>query len=223
MSLNRKQKVQQNLRKLLEAGYDVQEKSGVYRTPKIESFDEFVRQGWGVNKYNAWVNSIKRLFHDARLDFRRFKSKTESNDSIKDTNSPAAKFKRQLAELDLIVNDGNYFETYKLAPSHPEIKFKDSIISQGYASHRFNAEQHTRLIYLLWESRRIIDSKENILVEEKPVAREIVYKNLKIDHERFKDIVRGIKTEMKRKSIELDVKYPRGTQNVFIVIVQDSV
>jgi hypothetical protein len=72
---------------------------------------------------------------------------------------------------------------------------------------------------MLWENRRIINPDNQVLKAETPLPRAKIYKQLNINHDRFKDIVKSIKIEMRRKNIDLDVKFPN---EVYIVVVQDS-
>jgi hypothetical protein len=215
--MSRIQKAQNDLKVILEAGYELLEKQGVYSTPEVKTFEEYVRQGLGLNLYNSWFKSLENKFKDNKLNFKRFRSKTESNNS--NSNSPAVLFKHQLKELDEIVNNLEYFESYKITPSHAVVEFKDGVIIQGYKSHKFKYDVYRNLLKLLWEGRRIITPDNKLLKQESLLQRDHVYNQLNINHERFKDIVRSTQIEMRRKSIDLNIRFP---DSVFIEVVQDS-
>jgi hypothetical protein len=213
---HQKQKAHQDLQLILEDGYRLLDKMGVYATPKIDNWDEYVRQGFGQNWYENWVDSIKKKFIEHHLNFPRFKTRTMS--SNKKADSPAVRFKNQILELDSLVNDKVQFDAYKLAPTHPEVEFKDGTIIQGYNHHQFRYDIYRDLLFILWDNRRIVNPNNQVLQAETPFPRSKIYNQLKINHDRFKDIVKSIKIEMRRKNIDLDIKFPN---DVFIVVVQD--
>lgn len=228
----KKQRAVLHLRKILEDGYELQEKRNAYNTPPIprnddpayksqrESFNEAVRQNWGQNEYENWAFDLSEAFKAEKLNFRRFRHRTEASNEPRKNISNAAYLKKMLDELDLIVNDTKYFDTYTLVPKHPAVIFDEGVLSQGYNEHPFRDDKYRQLLEMLWEGRRILDENDNVLKNERPTSKEKIYKELNIDHERFKDIVRGIHAEMKRKSIDLKVKFPK---DAFILVVQDSV
>lgn len=226
-----KQQTILSLRRILEAGYELQEKRAVYRTPHIpknndplfksskESFGEYVRQNWGENQYRDWDSSLQEQFTNADLNYQRFRSKTESNDHDKH-ESNAVKLKKRLSELDQIVNDPAYFDGYTLSPTNPVITYEAGVISQGYSSHRFRDQIYANLLSLLWQHREIRNNKGEVTKAGKPFSRQRLLKQLNIDNERFKDIVRSVHIEMRRKSIGLKIKYPK---DVLIAVTQDNV
>jgi hypothetical protein len=84
---HQKQKAQQDLQLLLEEGYKLLDKMGVYATPKIDNWDEYIKQGFGQNWYENWLDSVKKKFTEHHLNFPRFKTKTTSVN--KKPDSPA--------------------------------------------------------------------------------------------------------------------------------------
>lgn len=229
--MQQKQVAVRELRKILEDGYRLQQEQDVfqvYRVPRSNEpgFDKssiFKYLHFGADGsviYNSYTTSIKNAFENFGLSFGRFRSNTESINPKTDPDSPAGLFLRQLRELDKIINDEKYFHSYILPEENPVISFIDGIIAQGYRKHKFKYDQHLELIHILWEKRRIIDTRGKILKIEQPIPREIINKKLNIEHERFKGIVRAINIEMRRKNIQLVIKFPK---NVYVVATQDSV
>lgn len=222
----------QKLHLYLENGYKLQAKFHIYETSYIPknneigfnpntAWNEFVKQGYRADKYKRWMNLINSVFYEAGLDINRFKNKTLSVDPKSESTFPAALFKRQLAELDKIVNDPKYYGSYKLTETYPRIYFKDDTIGDSKSEHRFTSDIALRLIELLWDGARIVNQHDEILQSEKPIDRSTIYESLNINHSRFVDIVRTIHTGAKRKSIKLDIKFPKKSQDVFIVLTQD--
>lgn len=221
---------QKELKKLLQAGYILQQEKNAYQVHRVprsgepgfsrKSFGDYIRFGAnGHIDYRTYTESIKNTFVGLGLNFTKFTSKTETINSEIEPDSPAGNLIRQLRELDTIITKPNVFESYILPKTHEKVEFKNEKIRQGYAEHKFRDNVHRKLLHLLWDNRRIESPAGKILKKEKTTNREVIYKELKIDHERFKDIVRAIKMEMKRKEIDLDVKYPK---DVLIVVRQDS-
>lgn len=219
------------LRRVLEEGYQLQYKWKAYRSPFIpkvedpefhsfgQSMAEHLRQnGLPKDDLIVWAQKLEETFADQRLNFGRFKHITESN-SDSERDSLTKIFKRQLDELDKILNIPGHIDSYRLILSYPEVQFENKTISQGYGKHSFRDPLYIALINNLWEKREIKNMKGEILKNGKPISRRELFERLKIDQQRFTDIVRGIHVEMKRKSINLKIKYPN---KVLIVVKQDS-
>ncbi len=218
------------LRQLLENGYEMQNQLGahkVFRVPRGDelgvnknSFRDYLRQGaGGMTIYSDFSASIGEFFDEFGLSIARFKNKTQSIDPTIDADSPAALLGRQLAELDRIVNDPTYFETYVVPGTHSVIRYDNGILSQGHQEHKFRDPQYKKLIELLWSTRTIVSPKGAILDEGRSTPRIKVRAELNVNHQRFKDIVRGIEQSLDRKNIALCIKYPKDVQ---LIVTQDS-
>lgn len=218
------------LRVVLENGYILIQDKNIYRTPRISrswekgfnqnSFNHAVFQGLHVNEYYAWEMTLVEAFSNANLSYPRFRRQTEDYDEKTDSNLPAAQLKRMIDELDKIVNSNEIFISYILPENeYSPVYVKEGLVIQGYSSHKFTTDPPNKLIEMLWNSRRIESSKGKELKAPIPLERKEIYEALGVDHERFKDIVRGIKIEMKRKRIHLDIKFPT---DVTMIVIQDS-
>lgn len=231
--MQRKQSAILELHKILESGYKIQQEQDIFQIQRVprndepgfsdKSFGDYLKQGAnGSNVYWKFTDAVKTEFEKFGLSFGRFRNKTESINPTTEPDSPAGLFTRQLKELDHIINDSSYFDSYVIATNYPEVTFEDGVVSQGYQQHRFNSssDQHRALISLLWDGRKITTTKGQTIKQAKPLAREDIYTKLGIKYERFKDIVRAIELAMKRKDILLDIKFPN---DVYIVVKQDTV
>lgn len=222
-----------NLKRVLEEGYAIQRKRNAYRTPPIpkaddpgyksfgDSLGENYRQNDHSEDFTDWTEGLEKLFLIQGLDFGRFKHIVDS-ESDRESDSFAKAFKRQLNELDKIVNVPNHFNTYVMLPAHPPITFEQRQITQGYHLHKFNqSNKHTiPLLSLLWENRRIETEDGVMLRKGEPVALAKIYKDLNIAHDIFDLTVRAINTATFRKNIDLKVRYPK--QQAQLVAIQDS-
>jgi len=221
------------LKRALEDGYVIQRKRNAYRTPPIPKFEdpgyksfadsmgEYYRQNHNPEDFTMWAIGLEELFSTQGLNFGRFKHIADS-ESDRGSDSYAKAFKRQLNELDKIVNTPEYFDTYVMLPAHPPIIFEEQKITQGYRFHKFNqSNKHTiPLLSLLWDSRQIETEDGNVLLMGEPVAIKKIYESLGITHDTFDLTVRAINTATFRKGIDLKVRYPK--QQVQIVAIQDS-
>lgn len=221
------------LRRALEKGYDIQRKRNAYKTPPIpkakdpeyksfsHSMGENYRQNHRPQDFTNWASELDTTFTGLHLNFGRFRHITEANtDSYSDSHAKA--FKRQLDELDKIVNDAKYFETYHMLPAHPVINFEGQELSQGYYSHKFNQSNKyvIPLLSLLWKSRQIETEDGRILRAGQPIKLASIYKDLGLNHDNFDLTVRAIHAAAHRKSINLKIRYPK--QEVALVATQDS-
>lgn len=227
--MKKKLVAQKELKKLLQAGYNLQEEKNafqIHRVPRSwepgftnKSFRDYLRFGAnGHIDYKTYTKSINDTFTSFGLNLTKFVSRTETINSKTDPDSPAGLLTRQLRELENITTEPNVFESYILPVMHERVEFIDEVIYQGFAEHKFRDSKHRELIRILWDRRRIEAPSGKILKKDVPTKRDEIYEKLKIDHDRFKDIVRAIKIEMKRKSIDLDVKFPK---DVVLVVQQD--
>jgi hypothetical protein len=219
------------LQVILENGYELIKSNKLFRTPRIprsweegftdKSFMHAAHQGWNQYEYSNWEQKLIKAFDNANLSYHRFLRKTQDFDASRHSALPAAIFKRKVDELDHIVHSEKVFSSYSLPQGFPEVVLRDNVLIQGKNAHPFNEEQAVKLVRLLWEERRVVNPKGDVLKDEAPITREEVYINLKIKHPRFQTIVRNIHTAMKRKQIHLEVRYPKSQNSVFIEVVQD--
>lgn len=221
------------LRRALEEGYDIQRKRNAYKTPSIpkaedpeyksfsHSMGENYRQNHRPQDFTNWASELDATFTTLRLNFGRFRHMTEANvDPSSDSYAKA--FKRQLDELDKIVNDAKYFTTYQMLPAHPKINFEGRELSQGYNSHTFNQSNKyvIPLLSLLWESRQIETEDGRILHAGQPMKLNRIYKDLGLSHDSFDLTVRAIHAATHRKNIDLKIRYPK--QEAVLIATQDS-
>lgn len=218
------------LQLLLRAGYKLQidnDVKHVHRVPRSwepgftkSSFRDYLKFGAnGRIDFNNYTSSIKQTFDGLGLDFIKFDSRSDSINSKIDPDSPAGLLTRQLRELENIIIDKKLLESYVLPNIHEKIEYANGLITQGFKNHPFREKEYIELLNLLWDRRRIVSPKKKLLQQETPTDKSEIYKNLKIDHDRFTDIVRGIKSGMKRKDIDLSIKFPK---KVVLIVMQDS-
>jgi len=186
---------------------------------KGDSFGEAVRQGLYFKTYDDWSATLEDLFFANNLDFLKFKGKTLSGDRRKVSMQPAAVFVRQVKELERMFESPNVFDSYKTstkqAASWPAVMFEDDTVSQGARRHKFSQPEYPKIITKLWKNRRIESPTGTELVAGKPISRASLNKAAGIkDHERFVDLVTGIRKAMKSKGISLTVAYPDKVQLV---------
>lgn len=228
--MKKKLAAQKELKILLQAGYELQVEKDVFQVHRVprswepgftnKSMREYLHFGAsGHIDYKTYTYSIKNTFVVFGLNFTKFTSRTETINSKVDPDSPAGLLTRQLRELESITTELSIFESYILPSLHEKVEFEHGVISQGLEDHKFRDNKHRDLVRILWDRRQIKSPNGEILKKDVPTTRNEVYKKLSVDHERFKDIVRAIKIEMKRKNIDLDVKFPK---DVVLVVVQDS-
>lgn len=219
------------LQLLLRAGYKLQKENGVkhvHRVPRSwepgftkNSFRDYLRFGAnGRIDYDTYTNSIEQTFSGLGLDFSKFDSRSDSINSAIDPDNPAGLLVRQLREIENIIIDKKLLESYVLPEIHEKVEFTNGVIIQGFARHPFREKEYIELLNLLWGRRRIVSPKGEIFKEEVPTEKAEIYKKLGINHDRFTDIVRGIKAPMNRKSIDLTIKFPR---KVVLIVTQDYV
>jgi len=214
-------------------GYDIQRERNAYKTPPIpkaedpgyksftHSMGENYRQNHRPQDFTDWASELDTTFAALQLNFGRFRHITEANvDPSSDSYTKA--FKRQLDELDKIVNDSKYFKTYQMLPAHPVINLEGRELSQGYNSHTFNQSNKyvIPLLSLLWENRQIETEDGQILRAGQPMKLARIYKELGLNHDNFELTVRAIHAATHRKSIDLKIRYPK--QKVVLVATQDS-
>lgn len=221
------------LRRALEKGYDIQRKRNAYKTPSIpkaedpdyksfgHSISENHRQNYKPQDFTNWASELDVTFSELKLNFGRFRHLTES-DVDPSLDSYAKAFKRQLNELDKIVNEPKHFATYQMLPAYPPVTLEGRELSQGYYSHTFNrSNKHiVPLISFLWERRRIETENGKLLQEGQPTTLARIYKELGLNHDSFDLTVRAIHAAAHRKNIELKIRYPK--QQVILVATQDS-
>ena len=221
------------LRRALEEGYAIQRKRNAYKTPHIPKFEdpeyksfshslgEHYRQNHRPLDFTNWASKLDDTFTALRLNFGRFRHITEANVDPS-VDSYAKAFKRQLDELDKIVNDPKYFGTYQLLAAHPPINFEGRDLSQGARSHTFNQSNKyvVPLLSLLWGSRRIETEDGQTLQAGRPLKLAKIYKDLGLSHDSFDLTVRAIHAATHRKNIDLKIRYPK--QEVVLVATQDS-
>lgn len=232
MAANRHKPARDKLKVLLESGYAIIEKRNLYQTPRIPRYWEKDFDARDRNFYRAlhqkahrgdffqWENQLKALFEENNLSWGRFRRKTEDFDEKIDNYSEAAIFKRKIDELDKIVNSNSIFEEYLLPPNYPQVEFVNGELMQGMKTHSFYEEQAASLIGLLWDGRRIVNPKGDVLKEGKSLEREKLLSALKISNTRFMTIVRNIHTMAHRKGINIKVKFPKGQSGVYVEITQ---
>ncbi len=184
-----------------------------------DSFGEAVRQGLHFKTYDDWSANAEDLFFANNLDFLKFKGKALTGDRRKVSMHPAAIFLRQVEELERMFEMPSVLESYKTstkqAASWPAVTFENETILQGARSHKFSQPEYPRLINKLWKNRRIESPSGVVLVPGKPITRAVLNKAAGIkDHERFVDLVTGIRKAMKSKGIALNVAYPEKVQLV---------
>lgn len=221
------------LRRVLEDGYRLQNKRNLYRTPNIpttedpdyksfsHSMGEHIRQNINPSDFTNWATELEQTFADENLNFGRFRHRTESH-TEKNRDSHAKSFKRQLDELDKIVNDPSYFRSYILSSSHPAITFDGDEVRKSAAVHKFNQSnpRTLALFCLLWDSRRIITPDGRELVAGDTTELQEIYAATGLQHDSFENAVRAIHRAMKYKDIGLKIKYPK--QKVLMIVIQDS-
>lgn len=228
--MDKKLTVQNELKKLLQAGYKLQEEKNAFQIHRVsrswepgftnKSFSDYLRFGAnGHIDYKTFTNSINDMFTKFGLNLTKFVSRTETINSKIEPDSPAGLLTRQLRELENITTESKIFESFILPVTHERVEFIDGVVRQGFAQHKFRENKHRALIRNLWDMRRIETPNGKLLRKDTPTKRDNIYKKLEVDHDRFKDIVRAIKIEMKRKNIDLDIKFPK---DVVLIVTQDS-
>jgi len=222
------------LRRVLEEGYRLQSKRNIYQTPSIpttedpdyksfgHSMGEHIRQNINPSDFTNWTTELEQVFTDENLSFGRFRHHTESHIE-KNRDSHAKSFKRQLDELDKIVNDSSYSKPYILSSTHPAVTFDGDEVRKAAAVHRFNQSnpRTLALFRMLWNNRRVVTPEGNELVAGDTTELEEIYTTIGLQHDSFENTVRAIHRVMNYKDIDLKIKYPK--QKVVMVVTQDSV
>lgn len=218
------------LQLLLQAGYRLQKDNGikhVHRVPRSwepgftkNSMSDYLRFGAnGRIDFNKYTSSIKETFDGLGFDYTKFDSRSDSINPSIDADNPAGLLTRQIRELENMIIDKKLLESYVLPDLHENVEFVNGVIIQGFERHQFREKEYKNLLNLLWDRRCIAPPKGKPFRPGVPTDRSEVYDKLKIDHDRFTDIVRGIKSPMKRKGIDLTIKFPK---KVVLIVIQDS-
>ena len=216
-------RAQTRLKNTLNSGLSLIDRRNLYQTPEIpkgnepgyrsfaHSIGEHAHQNGAPQDFDGITNSIVKIFKEERLNYERFLLKTSPpNDNLRD--SAAKQLKRQINELDRIVYEPKYIDSYVRKNVEYPIEYAESAIHQGYRKHKFRDPIHARVVEILWGNRKIITGDGIVLSEGKPMRRDEMLQNLNIDWGRFTDIVRAIHGSMKRKEILLRIAYPDDIQ-----------
>ena len=211
------------LKNLLNSGLSLVDRRNLYTTPEIpkadepgyrsfsHSMSEHMHQNGLPKDFESITKSITAIFKEEHLNHERFLLKTSPpNDNLRD--SSAKQLKRQLYELDRIVHEPKYIESYVRKNLEYPVEFKDLVVHQGYKDHKFRDPIHAQVINFLWDTRQIVTKEGAVISKGSPTSRDDLLQNLDIDWGRFTDIARGIHQSMKRKEILLHIAYPDHVQ-----------
>lgn len=220
------------LKSILEQGYEIAANRGlvglkkkVYRSDEVgfrsidNNFGHMVMQEWMSQEYEDWFNVLEKAFTRFGLQISKFKIKADTFDSDKESNRSAQRFIRRINELEKIVNDKNYLNTFISTSTKPRVSLVKNMLSQGSNKHPLEPEYES-VIRLLWKGREIINSKKEIIKKPSPTTRPMVYSKLNINHEALVRISKGIKAINTKKNIDIHLVYPKN-EGVYLVVTQD--
>lgn len=213
------------LEDVLNSGLILLNERNLYTTPEIPKADEpgyrsfshsigeHMHQNGLPKDFENITGAISTIFIEEHLNYKKFLLKiSPPNDNLRD--SSAKQLKRQLDELDRIVYEQKYIESYVRKNIEYPIEFKDNVVYQGYRDHKFRDPLHAKVIEFLWKNRRILDKDGVVLSDGTSVSREAMLKYLDLEWDRFTDVLRAIHRSMKRKDILLHIAYPNQIQLV---------
>lgn len=215
---------------LLEQGYVIADNSKLYglrkKIPKSnestfkqddDNFEHFIRYSLNKGVYEGWIKRVTLTFDKAGLQTSKLQIKINDFDPSIESNLPAQKFMRTIRELQKIVSDSRYLNSYARSNDLSPVELRGSTLSQGINSHTFQST-YAIAIRLLWDGRQVQNQRGEVTKKAHPTTHSMFEQKTGVKRTQLANFAKAIRNIERKKGIHIQLKYPRGSNSVFLVV-----
>ncbi len=221
------------LTKLLEQAYIIADQNKLYGikkkiprsheasfNPQENNFGYYVSYSLNEPIYNEWIVLVTDTLEIFNLQSSKFRVNINRFEPSEESNLPAQKFLRAIAELEKIKENKLYRDSYTKSNSLDAVRFTYGKLIQGIRERQLH-DDYRELIALLWNSREIKSSDQKITQQHKPTTQSMIETKLNINKTRLEAMSKSIAAYEKDSGIH--VKLRRPTQkDIYISITQNE-
>lgn len=222
-----------DLSDLLEEAYIIADSNKLYGVrPKVfknheegfkdseKNFATYVHYSLSPGRYSQWILTVEAALRRHSMQDAKFRVKINEYDPSRESNLPAQKFIRAIQELEKITYDEKYRASYAGSPQLSPVSFRNNTLTQGGASHSFNAE-YAEFISFLWQYREVQNSAGMTTKTSEPQTYSMIESRTGIKRSRYANIAKALHKLSRDKNIHIQLKYPRNSNGAHLVVQQD--
>ena len=182
------------------------------------AFAKYIQYQGDGRIYSQWVEAAESALQKHGLQTSKFIAKCNMFDPQTESNTPAHQFIRGIKELEKIRDDKNYRNNYTKTTYTLPLTYTDGLLTNGVSDHRFQ-KKYRAVIKDLMPNRKIVDSSGKTTREPETITRSYLLQK------------HGLKTSdlhlLQRacsgvKGIDVKLSFPKKTNSVFLVTVEDA-
>ena len=181
------------------------------------AFAKFVQYQGDGRVYSQWLETSRSVLEQHGLQAAKFVAKCNMFDPQTESNTPAHQFIRGIRELGRLRDDESYRNNYTRTTYAPPITYSNGLIANTKGQHRFG-KKYRPAVQELMTNRKIISSTGDTIREPKPLTRDYMLRHFELgitDLHRLQRACAGV------KMIDIKLSFPKKTNDVFLVTVED--